>query len=206
MTCDFGTTFQHFSIPLGQEAETIVQIEHRLINHLGLVEEINKRIDVAKEKVQAKLTTHAKAIKELTNFFTNLLGHVQPEVMVLMQNYQFAAAWHKYLTYQLIDLDATHVIVKLAINLLNLQFDKNIDVTYINFHEIFVLVHSLYLFKRWYEHFAFKEIKVIIMSTDSDFITKHAIKAASHNLFLPHLVKEQHKYWRFRCEEEVSTV
>ena len=136
----------------------------------------------------------------------HLLGHVQPEVMVLMQNYQFAAAWHKYLTYQLIDLDATHVIVKLAMNLLNLQFDKNIDVTYINFHEIFVLVHSLYLFKRWYEHFTFEEIKVIIMSTDSDFITKHAIKAASHNLFLPHLVKEQHKYWRFRCEEEVSTV
>jgi hypothetical protein len=113
--------------------------------------------------------------------------------MVLTQNYQFAAAWHKYLTYHLIDLDATHVIVKLAINLLHLQFDKNIDNNYINFYERFVLVHSLYLFKLWYKHFTFNEIKVIIMSPDSDFLITHAINAATHNLVLPHLVCEQHK-------------
>jgi hypothetical protein len=113
--------------------------------------------------------------------------------MVLMQNYQFAAAWHKYLTYHLIDLDATHVIVKLAINLLHLQFDKNIDNNYINFYERFVLVHSLYLFKLWHMHFTFNEIKVIIMSPDSDFLITHATKAATHNLVLPHLVCEQHK-------------
>lgn len=114
--------------------------------------------------------------------------------MVLVHNSQFSAAWNKYITYQLNDLDANHVIVKLTGNIINLQFDKILDATYIQFYKRFVLVHSLYLFKLWYDYFTFEEIKVIIMAPDSDFPLTHADKVAEHYLALTHMITEKHKH------------
>ena len=79
--------------------------------------------------------------------------------------------------------------------MLDLSYDITLDANYPAFMDRFTHTHALYLFVQWHKHFTIDELKLIIAGTENEFKTKHADSIAAHDLTLPSLVSDEHKFW-----------
>jgi hypothetical protein len=137
---------------------------------------------------------HQVAITALNNLFTVVLGDVTPDISALVENREYAKAYNKYLHYHLVSKDRSYVIIKLERNMIDLSYDTTIDNNYTSFMDRFIHTHALYLFVQWHKHFTIDELKLIVAGTDHDFLTKHSIIIKEHDLTLPSIVCDHHKY------------
>ena len=191
----FGITYQHFSIPVQQTIETYEQIHYRMHNTMAQTREIDKLKETAHSKMAKKITEHQLAITTLNNLFSLILGDIPTEVSQLVENRQYAKVYNKYLHFHLVVKDRFHVIIKLERNMLDLSYDIAIDTNYPSFMDRFTHTHALYLFVQWHKHFTIDELKLIIAGTENEFKTKHATIIATHDLTLPSIVSDEHKFW-----------
>ena len=190
----FRNAYEHFSIPVTQLEETYIQIHTRVNNQLGLKSTVTKRMEAHQNKINKQVANHQVAINDLNNLFTVVLGDVTPDISALVENREYSKAYNKYLQYHLVTKDRSYVIIKLERNMIDLSYDTSIDNNYTSFMDRFIHTHALYLFVQWHNHFTIDELKLIVAGTDQDFQTKHAKTIKDHDLTLPCIVCDHHKY------------
>ena len=186
----FHQSYNHFSTPIHPLVLTNDMRRARL-HQIGLLQQLEKDIQSAKIREQTKETSQSENIRLMKVFFTQIVTNYPPEITTLVDNREFANAWNKILVYNLEIIDSDNIELSLQSSILNLEFDINIDKTFLGYYERHLITHALLLFKRWHNYITYDECKNIVdVMTDPQFAQKYATFISLHSLALPDLCTE----------------
>ncbi len=189
----FHQSYAHFSEPIAPLYLTN-EIRRNRLQLIGQLQQLDKDIESAKLREQTKETTQSENIRLMKIFFTQIITNYPPEITTLVDNREFATAWNRILVYNLEIIDSDNIQLSLQRSILNLEFDINIDKTFLGYYERHLITHALLLFKRWHNYITYDECKNIVDTmTDAQFANKYATFIDHHSLALPDLCTENNR-------------
>ena len=189
----FHQSYSHFSA-LIPPLQLTNDIRRSRLQQIGLLQQLDKDIESAKLREQTKETSQSENIRLMKIFFTQIITNYPPEISTLVDNREFAKAWNRILVYNLEVIDSDNIQLSLQRSILNLEFDINIDKTFLGYYERHLITHALLLFKRWHNYLTYDECKNIVDTmTDPQFTQKYATFISNHSLSLPDLCTENNR-------------
>jgi hypothetical protein len=173
------------------------EIRRTRLQLIGQTQQLDKDIEAAKLREQTKETSQSENIRLMKHFFNITITNYPPEITTLVENREFAKAWNKILVYNLQTIDSDNIHISLQRSILNLEFDINVDKTFLGYYERHLITHALLLFKKWHIHLTFDDCKYIVDTmTDAEFATTYAQPIDERGfgpLTLPDICSETHR-------------
>jgi hypothetical protein len=191
---DFLDTHPIFApTAVGEASITPATMEERL-DEVGQTDNLETYISQMNSRDAATNSRFESQTRHLISLFTTVIANVPATIMLLVNDYQFTNAWNALLKHWIVDNDDSNVILKLELNLLTCTFNAMKHKDFIEYYNALHTQYSLYLYKVWYQHFSFEQIKEMVDTmTDAAIIFKHHTILTANNLTIPELVCEERR-------------
>jgi len=193
IAADFLVTTTTFQEAAAGEVITPTTMEERL-SAIGQTEALETYIANCNTREATASTRYEKQIKNLMLLFNTIIGSVSSQIMVLVNNHEFASAWTSLIHHWVVARDDTYVILQLELNLLTCTYNTTKHSDFMEYYNSLHTHYSLLLYKLWHQHFSFEQIKEMVdVMTDIGISTQHQAIMEEKNLSIPPIISEQRR-------------